>query len=472
MARILLIDDDPDFSEFLRGALTASDHAIECLDSAQGGPELLARAEYDVVLLDNRMPGTSGIEFLAALTERGIRVPVILMTGDPTSDTAIQAMNLGAFDYVVKPLDIDQFVEELEPLVSDAEEFVRSMKEHVRLPDDSRESVGDGPQLLGSSRAMQEVYKRIGMVAGSSAPVLIVGETGTGKELIARAIHSYSPRRNQPLVAVNCAALSESLLESELFGYEKGAFTGAEKLRKGRFEYASGGTLFLDELGDMPAALQAKLLRVLQDGEIARIGGNEPIRVDVRLVSATNRDLTTGVRDGDFRLDLLKRLDVFPICVPPLRERGEDVLLLAEHFLERAARSLGKPVPALDASARKRLCESSWPGNLRELQNVMRRVALTCRRLHVAAADLDFGLSETPAGPESPSDVPALLGAAVRAALASGKHDLYKLLVEGLEQELLAQSLAAHERNKLHTARRLGVSRGWLLKKLRELGIE
>ena len=251
MARILLIDDDPDFRSFLQACLERNGHCVDGLENAHDALELLSRTEYAVVLLDNRLPGLSGIEFLAALEQREISTPVVLMTGEPNSETAIQAMNLGAFDYVVKPLELDDLVQELEPLISKAEEIVHLTKEHVRLPGDT--AAGDGLQLLGNSRPMQEVYKLIGKVAGSSVPVLILGETGTGKELVARAIHSNAPRRNRPFVAMNCTALNENLLDDELFGHEPRSFSGAgEKLRKGRFEHAHGGTLFLDEIGDMP----------------------------------------------------------------------------------------------------------------------------------------------------------------------------------------------------------------------------
>ncbi|MBW3543962.1 MAG: sigma-54 dependent transcriptional regulator, partial [Planctomycetes bacterium] len=311
MAHILLIDDDVDFTRFLREALAEHDHAIDCLGGADRATEVLDRGEYDVILLDNRLPGLSGVEFLATLKERDLDVPVILMTGEPTSDTAIRATNLGAHSYVVKPLEVAELLDELEPLIDEAVEIARSMRERVGLPG---EAPADGrTQLLGNSKRMQKVYSLIGKTAATDCNVLILGETGTGKELVARAIHGYSHRRNRPFVPMNCTALSESLLDDELFGHEAGAFTGAERLRKGRFEHASGGTLFLDEVGDMPLALQAKLLRVLENREIVRVGGNEPIQVDVRIVSATHRDLDARVRQGQFREDLLYRLRDMPL---------------------------------------------------------------------------------------------------------------------------------------------------------------
>jgi DNA-binding NtrC family response regulator len=470
VARVLLIDDDPEFSAALRGALEASGHCVDCLDGAERGPELLMQAVHDVVLLDNKMPRLSGIEFLAALEQREISIPVILMTGDPTSQTAIQAMNLGAFDYVVKPLEIDAMVAELELLIADAAEIVRRSKEHVRLPGDV--ATGDGPQLLGNSRPMQEIYKRIGMVARSSVSVLILGETGTGKELVARAIHSNSPRRNRPFVALNCTALNENLLDDELFGHEPRAFSGAgDKLRKGRFEHANGGTLFLDEIGDMPAMLQAKLLRVLENREVVRIGGNEPIAVDVRIVSATHRDLGARVDAGEFRQDLLFRLNGMAIQVPPLRERGTDDLRLLVHaFLRQAAGAMDRSAPALDPAVWTKLEQHSWPGNIRELQHVLRRTMLVSRGSRITAGDIELGSARSgataaPAGDDL--DCSGHLKRAIQAALESKEDGLYQALSEALEKELLRQTLAECGGNQVHTARRLGISRNGLRAKMR-----
>src|SRR5437899_1117487 len=334
MARILLIDDDSDLSRFLQLDLKQRGHHVQCLERAERGPEILGQEEFDLVLLDNKMPGMSGIEFLAALQQRGLVVPVILMTGHATTNTAIQAMNLGAFDYVVKPLELGQLVDELEPLIAKALEIARPLKERVRLPGETAPGDTSAAVLLGNSKPMQEVYKAIGRVAQSAAPVLIHGETGTGKELVAKAIHANSARGHKPFVALNCTALNENLLDDELFGHEPGAFTGADKLRKGRFEYANGGTLFLDEVGDMPPPLQAKLLRVLENQEVLRIGSNEPIKVNVRLLSATHQDLEAAVAAKSFRQDLYFRLKVVTVKLPPLRQRREDIPLLAAHFVK------------------------------------------------------------------------------------------------------------------------------------------
>ena len=475
MARILLIDDDDEFMRFLLESLDRQGHRVDCLESPFGAPERLAQTNFDVVLLDNRMPGMSGIEFLAALEQREISVPVILMTGDPTSDTAIQAMNLGAFDYVVKPLDVEEFVEELDPLIAKAEEIVRLTKEHVRLPGDT--ALGHGPELLGNSRPMQELYKLIGKVARSNAPVLIVGETGTGKELVARAIHSNSPRRNRPFVAMNCTALNENLLDDELFGHEPRSFSGAgDKLRKGRFEHAHGGTLFLDEIGDMPAMLQAKLLRVLENNEVVRIGGNEPIKVDVRVVSATHCDLGAQIEAGDFRQDLLFRINGVTIRLPALRERGgDDLRLLVDHFLVQAAKKAGRSVPTLQDTAWNELRNYRWPGNIRELQHVMRRAVLVCRGTQISPAELELKSAPTGGVPDptqATGDASLNLAQAVKAALASGQANLHKSLHDSLDAELLRMTLADYGGNQVQTARRLGLSRNGLRARMRALGLE
>jgi DNA-binding NtrC family response regulator len=480
VTRILLIDDDLELSGFLRCALEQNGHRVDCLEDARGAPELLSRSDYDVVLLDNRLPGISGIEFLAALEKREISIPVILMTGDPTSETAIQAMNLGAFDYLVKPLEPDDFVVELEPLIARAEALARSTKEYVRLPGDS--APGDSLQMLGNSRSMQDVYKLIGKVAGSSATVLICGETGTGKELVAQAIHSHSPRRNRPFVAMDCTALNENLLDSELFGHEPRSYTGAgDKLRKGRFEHAHGGTLFLDEIGDMPQMQQAKLLRVLENHEIVRVGGNEPIKVDVRIVSATRRDLDARVREGEFREDLLFRLNEMTIRLPALRQRGpEDIKLLVEHFLDRAARNSGRPRLTLQPEAWTSLYEHAWPGNIRQLQHVVRRATLVSRGSQIASADFELKPSASGDAAEgiaadgegAANDVGTHMTRAVKAALASGEANLNQSLHGLLDDALLRMALAECGGNQVKTANRLGISRNGLRAKMRTYGLE
>ncbi len=473
MPRILLIDDDADLTRFLQLDLESHGHQVACLERAERGPDILAEGTFDLVLLDNKMPGMSGIEFLAALQQRGLGVPVILMTGHATTDTAIQAMNLGAFDYVIKPMELDQLFAELEPLIDKALEMARPMKEAVRLPG---EPAGDAstPVLLGNSKPMQEVYKSIGKVAKSDAPVLIHGETGTGKELVAKAIHANSPRQHKPFVALNCTALNENLLDDELFGHEPGAFTGADKLRKGRFEYANGGTLFLDEVGDMPPTLQAKLLRVLENQEVLRIGSNEPIKVNVRVLSATHRHLETAIREGKFREDLYYRLAGVTLRLPPLRERGADLQLLAEHFLARVAHGTGRPPPALSEGAWEKLRGYAWPGNVRQLQHVMRRAFLMCRGAQILPADLEFAEAGSGPGPSSLSQDQAVAGLhqAIRWALQTGQTNLFGILNGLLERELLKLALDEEGGNQAQVAKRLGIARGTVIEKIKKYGLK
>jgi DNA-binding NtrC family response regulator len=475
VARILLIDDDVDLVEDLQQALGKAGHHVTCLERAETGPDLAARQEIDLVLLDNKMPGMSGIDFLGALRERGIGVPVILMTGCAGGDTALQAVLLGAFDYLEKPDDYGRLFAELTPLIHKALEIdwrspvVRVNGEEAPAPRTS------GPLMLGKSQAMREVAGRVRDVAASRAPVLILGETGTGKELVARAIHTHSPRKNEPFVALNCTALTETLLEDELFGHEKGAFTGANKLRKGLFEHASGGTLFLDEVGDMPASLQAQLLRVLENQEVKRIGGNETIRVDVRVLSATHRNLEAAIRAETFREDLFYRLNGVTIRLPPLRERGEDLQLLSNHFLEKAAEGTGRRAPTLHPAAWDRLRAHPWPGNIRELRSVLGRAVLTCHGSQILPDDLDIRRGgPAPACRTDVTEDEALAGLrqAIRWAWNSGAGNLWPRLQGLLERELLAHAAAELGGNKTQIGDRLAMSRGTVIQRLKGYGLE
>jgi DNA-binding NtrC family response regulator len=475
MALILLIDDDADLRHFLQVELESRGHAVQCLEQAAQGPDLLRRAPFDLVLLDNKMPSMSGIEFLEALRELGLTVPVILMTGYSTYDTAIQAMNLGAFDYLVKPDDFQGFVHDLQPLIARALEITRPAKE-VHVSAQAPPNATAGLILVGKSRPMVEVYKLIGLFARSDDAVLILGETGTGKELVARAIHGNSPRKNRPFVALNCTALNEGLLESELFGHEPGAFTGADKLRKGKIEYANGGTLFLDEIGDMPAKLQAKLLRVLEYQELERVGSNEPIKVNVRLLSATHRDLEGAIREDRFRRDLFHRLNRVTVRLPPLRERLEDLPELAAYFLGRAAEGSGRPCPTLSEGSLERLRAYRWPGNIRELQNVLYRAFGVCRGPQVLPAHLDFPAvngtdGSCHAAAEEGDAVVAGLRKAIQAAWDRQEAKLWPLLRDQLERELLTFALAHLGGNQTQAAERLDMARGTVIKRMQEYGL-
>ena len=413
------------------------------------------------------------------MQKRDISIPVILMTSHGTTDTAIQATNLGAFDYVIKPLEIDELLGELAPLIRMAMEISRPSKKRVHLPGTVADDLCSTP-LLGDSKPMQEVYKRIGRVARSDVPVIIRGETGTGKELVVKAIHDNGPRKEKPFVAINCTALNEALLDDELFGHEAGAYTGANKLRKGRFEYADGGTLFLDEVGDMPRVLQAKLLRVLEDQQVSRIGSNESIKVDVRVLSATHRDLEAFVREEKFREDLLFRLNGVTILLPPLRERGDDLQILVEFFLERSAKSIGRALPILTDESWRKLRACTWPGNVRQLQNVIRRATLISRGARITPDDLQLtsgqvssgGRGDGSGGDVDESQAIIAIRQAVGWALGNGRGNLYSMLHDLLERELIEASLKELDGNQAQVAKRLGIARNTLRARIQQYGLE
>jgi DNA-binding NtrC family response regulator len=387
---VMVVDNELEMVKLVQRHLEGEGFAVTPAHSGAEALAALARDEYDVVITDLVMDEVDGLAVLREAQRLQPRARVILMTAFASLETAIAALRQGAYDYLSKPFKMA----EVTIAVRRALEDQRLREENRRL----REEVGRQyavTNLLGRSRAMQSVFDQIAAVAGSEATVLLMGESGSGKELAARAIHWNGPRRARPFIAVNCAAIPDTLLESELFGHEKGAFTGAERRRRGLFAEASGGTLFLDEIADMSLALQAKLLRALQDKTVRPVGGNEETRLDVRVVSATNRDLASRVRNGTFREDLYYRLAVIPIRLPSLRERSEDIPLLAQHFLQRAAASLGKPTLRFSEEAMDWLVKQPWPGNVRQLENVVERAATLAREATLTAADLttDFGIS-------------------------------------------------------------------------------
>ncbi|GKT25680.1 sigma-54 dependent transcriptional regulator [Acidovorax sp. SUPP3334] len=457
MARLLVVDDDATFRESLVETLQSLGHEVHAAD---GGEQALRRVEshrYGAIFLDQRMPGMDGLQTLAALAARTARLPpVLVLTAYASGSGTIEAMRLGAFDHLTKPVSRAAVAAVLErALRSEAD---ASATAPAALPDAQE----DG-ELIGISEAMREVHKRIGMAGASDAPVLIEGETGTGKELVARALHQHSARAAGPFVAVNCAAIPKELLESELFGHVKGAFTGAAAERPGCFRAADGGVLLLDEIGDMAPEVQAKLLRALQEGEVTPLGSHRPLKVNVRVLAATHRDLAAAVQDGRFREDLRYRLDVLHIVLPPLRERLADIVPLAEHFLRGAAAP--QPAKRLSADAARALLAHAWPGNVRELRNAMERCNALQRGPVIGVADL--GLKPSPAQGD------ALEGSAADGTLPTAwLEGSLPEAVERLERCMLEHALQQAQGNRSLAARRLGIHRQLLYSKLSQYGIE
>ena len=406
-ARVLVVDDEPVLLKALESLLVRKGHAVTAVDSPIVATQRLAQEDFDVALLDVKMPDLSGIELLTAVKHRRPEVEVIMMTGHATVETALAAVKAGAYDYLTKPFEDVELVARVVAKAAERKQlFDRNRQLESALREREAGTAADG--MVGNSGGIREVMRMVDAVAYSAATVLVQGESGTGKELVARALHAKSPRRAMPFVALNCGALTETLLESELFGHVKGAFTGAQRDQKGLFDAADGGTIFLDEIGDIPPATQVRLLRVLQEGELKRVGSAESIKVDVRVIAATHRDLPKLVKVGKFREDLFYRLNVIAVPIPPLRERIDDVPLLAHHFLQRYAERLGKRVKTLSPEAIELLCGYRWPGNVRELENAIERALVLCRGDSITPADLPPSVTgrtaplirEVPAGGE------------------------------------------------------------------------
>jgi two-component system nitrogen regulation response regulator GlnG len=469
MPHLLLIDDDPALTPGqVRQAFPAPAHRVEVAATGAEGLERIGAGPPDVILLDLGLPDQSGLEVYQQIRRIDARIPVIFVTMAKGADAAIEAMKQGAYDYLFKPLDPHQ----LRRVVGEALGVARRMRQPAVVAETAADPDVEGA-IVGSSPVMQEVYKAIGRVAAQDFPVLITGEISTGKELVARAIYQHSARARAPFLALNCAAIPEPLLESELFGHEQGAFTGADRKRIGKFEQVNGGTLFLDEIGDMPLVLQAKLLRVLQEQMFERVGGDETIRTDVRLIAATHRDLKVWSEDGKFRPDLYYRLNVFAIHLPPLRERGDDLAVLVWHFVRRFSKELGREVQEVAPEVLERLRGYDWPGNIRELQSVLKQALLQARGATLLPAYLP-ALPAEPGGsvPGSPSagDDPNL-EAFVRLVLASDDGDQYAQAHRRLDRALLPRALEATGGNQREAARRLGIARATLRRRLSELGL-
>jgi len=460
---LLLVDDDPRIvPEQVQHTFRAPEYKVEVVGTGKDGVDAVRRHPPDVVLLDVRLPDQSGLAVYQSIREIDARIPVIFVTTTKAADIAIDAMKQGAFDYLHKPLDLA----ELRRVVSAALEVVR-MRAPVALPGAAPEAAAEG--MFGSSKSMLEIYKSIGRVAGQDVTVLITGESGTGKELVARAVYQHSSRSQNPFLALNCAAIPENLLESELFGYEKGAFTGADRRRIGKFEQCDGGTILLDEIGDMPILLQAKLLRLLQEKTFERVGGNESIRVNVRVIASTHRDLKAAA--DRFRPDLYYRLSAFTIHLPPLRDRVEDLPALVHHFLGLFSSEMGRDVHEIAPDALERLQAYPWPGNIRELQNVLRQALLRATGTVLLSSFLPELSAAAAAGGAAPVQGFDLVGF-VRERLSPTTNDLMDQAHREVDRILLTHALEYTHGNHTEAAKLLGISRQTMRVRLRALGLQ
>jgi len=462
MKPVWIVDDDRSIRWVFEKALSREGIAYNSFASAREALDALPAGAPQVLISDIRMPGQSGIELLQEVKERHPAVPVIVMTAYSDLESAVAAFQGGAYEYLPKPFDVDQAVDLIRRALGE------SQREQAAL-----EPVGEVAEILGQAPAMQEVFRAIGRLSQSSATVLITGESGTGKELVARALHRHSARAARPFVAINTAAMPKDLLESELFGHERGAFTGAQALRRGRFEQAEGGTLFLDEIGDMPAELQTRLLRVLSDGTFYRVGGHQQLKANVRVIAATHQDLEKRVREGSFRDDLYHRLNVIRVRIPSLRERREDIPLLARHFLAHSATELGVEPKRFSDEVLAHISRMEFPGNVRQLENLCHWLTVMAPGQAIGVTDLpaEFrgepeGASQLPAG-----DWPAVLEQEVERRLARGESGIMEQLSRQFERSLITKALARTGGRKIEAANLLGMGRNTITRKIQELGI-
>jgi two-component system nitrogen regulation response regulator GlnG len=474
MSKLLLIDDEADVQYSFKRIFDSPEIELTTASSGEEGLKLIPKLKPDLVLMDLRMGGISGMETLRRIRQLDSKQLVILMTAYGTTQTAIEAMKLGAYDYLLKPFDVPK----LKELVTNALKAARDMRQVVSYQP-LLESEDYELGIVGRSVAMQQVFKLIGQVAGTDATALITGESGTGKELVARAIYHHSNRATQPFLAVNCAAIPEQLLESELFGHERGAFTGAVNQRIGKFEQCNGGTIFLDEIGDMTPPTQTKILRVLQSGTFERVGGNQPLKVDVRVIAATNKPLEQAVAARQFREDLFYRLNVVRIHIPPLRDRREDIPLLVNYFLSKLAKDQGREPKSIASAAVKSLEKYHWPGNVRELENVIRRAHVIAKSEAILPGDLPpevtgqggsaaSALPLSGAGDASSSDAAVL----ARQLFQIAKRDPKLKIIPAVERELVIEALKETANNQVQAAKILGITRATLRKRIEKFGIQ
>lgn len=460
MKPVWVVDDDKSIRWVFEKALTREGIPYKTFALAQDAIDALASGAPQVLVSDIRMPGTSGLDLLQNIKQRYPTLPVIIMTAYSDLESAVAAFQGGAFEYLPKPFDVDQAVELIRRAIDE------SMRE-----DEVAEVAQASPEILGQAPSMQEVFRAIGRLSQSNATVLITGESGSGKELVAQALHRHSARASKPFVAINTAAMPKDLLESELFGHERGAFTGAQAMRRGRFEQAEGGTLFLDEIGDMPPDLQTRLLRVLSDGNFYRVGGHQPIKSNVRVIAATHQNLEARVKDGQFREDLYHRLNVIRLRLPSLRERCEDIPLLARHFLAKSAKDLGMEAKRLTEAAMNYLSAHDFPGNVRQLENVCHWLTVMAAGQSIEINDLPPELREETSRVQG-SDWLGALSREAEKALARGESGIMDSLSRQFEKVLIAKALAHTGGRRIEAANLLGIGRNTITRKIQELGLE
>lgn len=469
--RILVADDEDSIRWVLSKALSKHDYQVDLASTGTDALEMSRKHSYDLAIVDIKMPGMTGLKLLGKLQKESPHTLVVIMTAESSMNNAIEAMKGGAYDYITKPFDL----EVIDAIILKAQKASKISDEVGRLKEELKDHYQLDRTIIGQSQPMQTVYKVLGKIAPSDVTVLISGESGTGKELIARAIHFNSPRLGKPFIALNCAAIPRELLESELFGHERGAFTGATERKAGKFEQANGGTLFLDEIGDMPLELQAKLLRVLQEKEITRTGGNQTLQVDVRIVAATNQNLKKKVRQKEFREDLFYRLNVVPLELPPLRDRRDDIPDLVEHFLTKAQEEHRTQAAGVSPEAMQQLRNYSWPGNIRELENTMQRAALLSPNVLLGAEDFE-DLTEEGGSGRSDASLEGLIANKLKNSLAQmdfqEMDNLYDMVLHQMERPLINIVLERTRGNQVRTAEILGINRNTLRKKIKTLGIE
>jgi nitrogen regulation protein NR(I) len=462
--KILLIEDDASAATALRRVLEAEGHDVRCEGRGDSGLARARRDEFEVVITDLKLPGVDGLDLVRQLHEAKPRLPIILMTAHGTTETAIEATKQGAYDYLLKPFEMEELID----LVAKAVDSSRLMTQPVEMGG----VLSARNAIIGNSRLMQNIYKEIGRVAAKPVTVLIRGETGTGKELVARAIYQHSDRSAAPFVAVNCAAIPETLLESELFGHERWAFTGADVRRIGRFEQANGGTLFLDEIGDMSLGTQAKLLRVLQEKYLHRVGGKEPISIDVRVIAATHRNLEAALREKQFREDLYYRLSVVVLKVPALQQRAEDIPNLAKYFMQRYGAEFGIESPSILPEAIQFLKEQPWPGNVRELENVVRQALLLAGKYTISLEHVRRVVSRMDeSASASNQSIASGIAEYLKRARSGEMEGVHSRVIEEVERELFAQAIQLAQGNQAQAARWLGVSRITMREKLQSFGL-